>query len=262
MALTFGGATTDVVTVAAHASINTLAARTVLAWLFPTSLASTKGFGGKGSAGGNMQCAVRTTGDVDFAISRSGGLANYRTATGLITANTWYCIGLTYDAGATPSMHIYTGSLTAVLAEAPSYTISTNGSGGTNSDASSGLLWGNIHSLNIALVGRIAIVAYFNRVLSLGEMIRWQFKPQMMSGCVNLLQVGYNGTGTQPDLSGNANSGTVTGATLTPNHVPLGPMFGGSRFQPYVVAAGGGPFPHYTRRNMTGGMIELSGGVC
>ena len=36
--------------------------------------------------------------------------------------------------------------------------------------------------------------------------------------------LGYNGTGTQPDWSGNANSCTVSGATLS-NHAPIGAPF-------------------------------------
>jgi hypothetical protein len=36
---------------------------------------------------------------------------------------------------------------------------------------------------------------------------------------------GSNGTGTQPDYTGNANNCTVTGATQSDN-VPIGPVFG------------------------------------
>jgi hypothetical protein len=49
--------------------------------------------------------------------------------------------------------------------------------------------------------------------------------PRPIAGCVGFWHLGANGVGTQPDWSGNANAGTVTGATVS-DHVPLGPWFG------------------------------------
>ena len=76
-----------------------------------------------------------------------------------------------------------------------------------------------------AFPGSIALFGLLNRVASQQEIVSLQFNPRVVSGTKVFMPLGWNGTGTQPDLSGNGNSGTVTGATVAA-HVPLRPLFG------------------------------------
>ena len=60
-----------------------------------------------------------------------------------------------------------------------------------------------------------------NTDLALAEIQRQQFRPHPLASTLVFCMLGYAGTGTQPDWSGNGNNGTVTGATVA-DHVPLG----------------------------------------
>jgi len=73
--------------------------------------------------------------------------------------------------------------------------------------------------------GNIAIVAVVDRVLTLGEIQSWQFRPRVVSGTKLFCHLGYDGVGDQADWSGTVGTGTNTGATQA-DHVPLGPTFG------------------------------------
>lgn len=72
-----------------------------------------------------------------------------------------------------------------------------------------------IASPNLALQGDIAFTAAFNRVLTLREMQDWQADPRRESGAYLFFELGASGVGTQPDLTGHSNDGTVVGATLS-----------------------------------------------
>jgi hypothetical protein len=149
--------------------------------------------------------------------------------------NTWNYVGFTFDiaGSANEVIQIYKGNLTTVAAEI-SYAYRTDGSGTLNSDAAANFSIGNASGYGAAWPGTIAWFAHWNRVLTLAEVVEQQFNPHVTSGCVLFMHLGYNGTGTQPDWSGNGNNGTVTSATVS-DHVPLGPMLRTRRRSGYVV---------------------------
>lgn len=166
-----------------------------------------------------------TSGNLRANKLRAGGdtAINYVTNDAPLSANAWRCVAATMDTSVTSScIHIYTGSLTANMVER-AYGTSDNGSGtSTNDDSAKKLFLGNIAADTQAFVGDIGPIALFNRILSLGEIQSWQFRPRLLAGCVGFWRLGRNGTSVQPDLSGNGNAGTVeTGITRVAD-VPLG----------------------------------------
>jgi hypothetical protein len=245
VALTFGAASSDRVTVTAAGSINNLGSGglTLIVWCYPTTINAFKYLASKenGTANFEKEFTHNSNGQVSIFVKTSGTGATANTANtagNKLTTNTWWYVALTLSSGLVP--RVYLGSLTANAAEA-SYATQTTGTGSPSSDSSGNFVTGNDGngSPTHAFLGRIAHVSYWSRELSLGEIIAQQWRPQMASGCVLMQHLGFAGTGTQPDYSGSNNPGTVTGATVTPDHVPLGRMFGpGDEGLPYVVSAG------------------------
>lgn len=250
MSLIFGGATTDVVSVAAHASLNNLATKTVLLWVYVTTLTTNRAYWGKNT--GNFFNHSGSTGNIRVGADRSSGDSNYITNNTPVALNTWTCVAFTYDNAATPPIHIYTGTVLP-LVEA-TYGTATDGSGSVVNDSGSAMLWGNRSAIDAAIQGRIAVGMMWNRVLTLGELRAQQFNPHMTAGCVDFKIFGFNGVDTQPDYSGNLNAGTVTGATVGP-HAPLPPAFGFSggwlgNFTAAVAAGGWGQLLSGKRNRM------------
>src|ERR671930_1245363 len=248
MALTFGAATTDRVQIAAATSIDDRDPFTYALWLYPTTLTAQRRIfqkGVNGTGGYQLMYVNSSSGDVLFQVRR-GGLngptqTNYITATGVLATNAWHFIAVSYSSAASPTTHIYKGTLTAAAAEV-SYVTNTDGSGtpvdaqGANEPLAIGNRGANITT---AFQGRIAWFGMWNVALSAGEIAQLQFNPHVISGDVVNMRLGFHETGTepsQPDWSGNANAGSVTGATVG-DHVPLGFPFGFQAGLPYVVAA-------------------------
>jgi hypothetical protein len=226
MALTFGAATSDRVHVAASSSVNDLSAWTWVLWVYITTLTNFRHFFGKGSGvAGGYRCYEPGGGNNDqvrLDLARATTDLGVATDNADLTTNKWWCIAVTFDAGASAGelVHIYRGDLTAALTEC-TYGTYGEGAGAVQSDAGEDIDIANNEAFGSALQGRVAIAALFNRALSQQELVAWQFRPRVLGGCVGFWQLGWNGTGTQPDWSGNGNSGTVTGATVA-DHVPLG----------------------------------------
>ena len=76
----------------------------------------------------------------------------------------------------------------------------------------------------------------FNKDLSLGEIRLQQWNPHRTVNTVMWVEYGYNGTGTQVDLSGNSDAvdGTVTGMTQS-DHYPGRQLFGVGDERVFVV---------------------------
>lgn len=179
------------------------------------------------------------------------------TAANRIPLNAWTCVGVVFEEAAGQRIKFFIGSLTTTITEVSGYTGVVNGSGTPGDDGSIDLYIGNIvrSGTTYAPGARIGPTAVFNRVLSVGEMQAWQHDPKMMAGCVGLWNLGDNGTGTQPDYSGNGNAGAVTGATQSDNP-PLRRRWGRVILETlYNVAATGSASPyylHYYNRLVTG----------
>lgn len=221
MSLTFGGATSDRVDCGTAAAISNLSAWTWCGWVYVTTVTNSRFFFRKADSSppyGNKSARMMTSGGLRVDVERATTSTQYIASTGTVVANEWAFFAITYNeaAGSGEVVNIYKGLLTSPAAEV-TYSTTTNGSGATIDDSPATLLLGNGESLAQVLPGRMGPQGFFNRVLTLGEIQSWQFDPRMTAGCVGLWYLGDNGTGTQPDFSGNGNSGTVTGATQSDN---------------------------------------------
>jgi hypothetical protein len=89
-----------------------------------------------------------------------------------------------------------------------------DGSGAEATEATGNLMVGNNTTPDNPPDCKIHAAMVFNRALSLGEVEAQRTKPHVLSdGSCKLFTIyGQAGTGSQLDLSGNGNNGTVTGA--------------------------------------------------
>jgi len=243
MALAFVASTTDKVNCDSGASLDNVQVGTLIVWCYPTSITT---FGTATNKGGTMRVRVKdtNTGDVYFFYGRSVQGIDSRSTANALVANAWQCIACRWDFnGASSDQQIFVGSLTVAATEV-SYANQSVGSG-TNNNSADNLFVGNVSATGTAsFPGRIAFAGLWNRYLTLGEIHAQQFRPHVTSGCVLFVELGYAGTSTQPDWSGNGNNGTVTGATVA-DHVPIPFRRSGPLYVPYTVAALGNTWPGY-----------------
>ena len=241
MALDFTAAS-DRVSIAADASINNLSAFTCLIWFYTDSSASDAQVYFRKGENPSRVTLERLSGDADDfegQVRHATTHATTRTTGVNKPINTHFFTAMTFgDAQATNRIRIYTATLGNIVVEA-SYSTQTDGVGSQNDDSSYPLILGNQSNFNERLLGRMAFYHLVSSELTLSEIIEQQYHPHVRSDSQVFMHLGFNGTGTQPDWSGNGNSGTVTG-TVVADHVPLGPPFGFDTALPYVVAAVGG----------------------
>jgi concanavalin A-like lectin/glucanase superfamily protein len=252
--LTFGANTTDRVECGHAASVADLIDLTVLMWVYPTTLTASRGLFTIGATASIPTVAIRlatASTDLDVRVQQATSQAQYVSNDNPLATNTWCFLAATYSQGATPRSRIYRGRLTSSAVES-TYVTTTTGTGNKSSETGSGsnLTWGNRFTAGPAYAqafqGRIAVGAYFNRVLTLGEILDWQFRPRKMTGCVAFYHLGFAGTGTQPDWSGNGNAGTVTGATVS-DHAPIRAFKAVSPIPSYTVSAAAKALPPFHR---------------
>lgn len=244
MALLFSSATH---TVNVGTGIGSLADLTYWAWINPTAVDVSYGLFGKGTSGGGNRRTfeVRDTvtddalfGLVDCAVTD----AVSESAAGTVVSGVDQFVMMTYDGSATKTVRIYHGTRATAPSEV-SYAIGpTAGSGaeGDNSGASqfigsfgSGSSGGtDKHMSNCGIV---------NRVVTASERLElWSGTRFFVPGTLGLYTLGFPGTGSQRDWSGNGNHGTVTGAAESA-HPPLRhPFQYRRRGRIYVPAAAAG----------------------
>jgi hypothetical protein len=153
----------------------------------------------------------------------------------------WVFIVAVWDTnGANGDQKLYVGDRATPAAEPSSYTVQTVGSGAITTNGTGNMFLGNRDNGGQPLEGDIAISQIVNRIMTQGEIRALQWQPMWVSGTIARHVHGWNGTTNVPDLSGNGNTGTITGATVSA-HVPLG-NWNGARAPrvPYVVAAAPG----------------------
>jgi len=222
MSLQFGIATSDRVDVGTGATIQSLAQKTVLAWVFPTALVG--GIWSKtNNAGVQNRMAVQDTVGNIRVLHATTVAGSYITNNAPIVKNKWNCVASSCtDVPATGRIHIYCGDIYTQLKEC-TYSSATDGSGTFGVDTTTNpMAWGNILSAawQNAFNGYIYLGILWNRVLQLDELRTHQFRPNPKSlGCVLMTMLGANALGVQPDLSGNGNNGTITGARMAVNPV-------------------------------------------
>lgn len=241
-ALTFGAATSDRVNCGSATSLDNLVSSggtvTAIAWIYPTAFSGRAIISKqRSSAAVGWGMTVNASSQLRVIHERATTDLQYVANNLTLSANTYYCVAGVID-GTANTGKLYVGSLTTNMTET-TYGTTDGGSGTYGADAARSLFIGNVDGTtpNLSFEGDIFAVAVFNRGLTLGELITWQWQPQKMNGCVLYVQCGWNGTGTQPDWSGNTNNGTVTGATASTRGVPLTPVFGRTKTFRYTPAA-------------------------
>lgn len=260
MSLTFTNATTDKVTIAAATSINALQQVTTLTWMYPTGFATNQFIIGKRTdVNAGWGARIDDTSGNIFVNKPTGSAGSNAVSTGgPLTVNAWNFVVTTGSNDiSTNNCRIFVGNLNALVAEVSYASRVDRAAASAFDDSGWPLMLGNRNNSTQSFAGRLGIQAMFNRILTLEEMQSWQFNPRMLPGCVGLWLLGDNGTGTQPDYSGNGNSGTVTGATQSDNP-PLRRRFGRRLLDAlYATAAppagGGSPYYlHYYNRLVNG----------
>ena len=224
--LTFGAATTDSVNHGSNASLDNLATWTVVMWVYPTTLTAGRVYFNKLEAApdnGRRRCLVDTaTDEVSCQVRENDLLANYITNNANLTVNKWWFIAATFDlnAAAGESFNIYVGDFDTIATEC-TYGTATDRTGTLDSDAAGSMIIGNTAGGAASFQGDFSVFAHWNRVLTTAEIQNQQFSQVPTSGAVLLTYEGFNGTGSQRDLSGNANNGSVSGPTASSNAPPI-----------------------------------------
>ena len=229
MALYFNNADTDRVVCGSNAVIDNVNTGSLVIWFNANTIDAAARLMNKGASGAFHRLSSfgagagrwfwqmeRATTNLDFGVD----VANLPN----VGANKWSCIACVWDSGGVDGdQRMYGGDLDNPLTEATTYFRQRVGSGAVGDDSGSNLHIGNDEGVVDSFDGDIAILHYFNAHLTIGQLIDQQWHPHKISSTVGLWNL--NGTGTQADLSGNGNNGTVTGATHVA-HVPLRAFFG------------------------------------
>jgi hypothetical protein len=189
-------------------------------WIFPTSDVAGRPFSIGAASTDHKRLIVRPTYSLRMATLRAAGVTpdTYDSAVNVLTRNIWHFIVLVYDSslGAGLRFAAYRGTLGAppiplIL------TPNVDGSGNCDDDSADSYIAGNSSAGTDPFNGRIYNFGYFpGRVLSPAQVAQlWKFpRSAILMGAKLYSELGYHAIGTQPDLTGNANHGTLTGAKL------------------------------------------------
>lgn len=224
MSLTFGAAISDRVVMPSGVTLDPF---TFWGWFYSTTLSTGRRLATKQATGFSLLHAD-TSGNLTFQVQRSGAGVNLVSSSLGLAINKWHFVACTYATvfAAATAAHIYIGTLGTTVAET-TYSTPTTGSG-IQVDSNLSYIIGNRSGADQAFRGRIACAGLVNAELNLGQLQDLQFYPRVIANTRYYFQFGYNGVGLQPDLSGNAMAGTVTGATQDA-HVPTRAPFGRGR---------------------------------
>jgi hypothetical protein len=218
-------ATGDRVACGSAAMLDNLDSHTALAWVYRNAAAvGGRKIYAKGDNPNHNFQLLGISGDIQFNRVRATTNTIANTNTTPLALNTWVFLAVSFDTGASAGnvAKIYHGTLTTPAAEA-GYSANNDGSGAPADDSAADFAVGNRStgaSFDQPFPGRIAFFTIYDRVLTLAEIRTMQFRPFCQSpACKLFLQLGWGGSGTQADLSGNGNNCTVTGATVA-DHAP------------------------------------------
>lgn len=219
MALLLSLASSDNIQHGSDASIDDLPAGangfSVLMWIYRTSNGNNQClWSHRGGTGTRLN--IRNSGgegELEFRINRDAPTpTSYQGTAGTIPLNTWTFVAATYQDSLGTEMDLYTGTLTTDATEV-TYDTTNNGAGAYITDASVNKQFGNLGTSSLAFGGRIAVVQLFDERLTLTQILEQQYRPHNVSSLVLFSHYGCNGIGPQSDMSGNGNTGTITGAT-------------------------------------------------
>ncbi len=236
MTLGFGAASSNQVDCGSAPALDDLPTMTVWAWVYPSAFVANMQIMSKSSNGVGSGWSLQhsgTAGAIDFRLKRA-------TTNAIATSNTlaltlrrwWFVVGL-MDRNGSPICRIFRGAEQLQVQEF-GYGTQQDGSGSVTADQSRNLGIGNIIGQTNVYNGLIAGAGVSNALLTLGEMdqvrlvtlrdlaTRGLAPPRNIRGLVAYWRLGREGAVLQPDVSGNANHGTVTGATVWPAAPQLG----------------------------------------
>jgi hypothetical protein len=236
MALTFVDNASNVVQLGTSAHLRDITAGTMIVRAFPTTYPPASFryiYRSNDGGGGNRTFDIGGSGGTlgpRFIIERTTsnlGIGATTANTPHSAVNTWCDWAATWDLnGADTDQHMYGGNLSNPFTEVTTYAAALQVVGsGTSTESTSadptigGMALGQLRGFP----GPIAWFLFFNRQLSIGELRALQHRPYKTADCIGFWHL--YGTGTQPDLSGHLDNGTVTGATASA-HPQMGVPFG------------------------------------
>src|SRR3990172_7572946 len=110
MALTFGAAISDRVNHGSAASLDSLAAFTMLFWVYPTTLTGSRALWDKGSVVAPfLPLDPGNPDELRVRINQATSATEYVTNNANLTTNKWWFIAVTYDSAVTPRHRILLG---------------------------------------------------------------------------------------------------------------------------------------------------------
>lgn len=245
MALSFAHGATDYVNHGSDATLDNLDPVTIMAWVNVDALHVTERnlFYNKASAadeglslyvghtsGANIIQLLRETSGA--WPNASAPIANF-SAWGI---GKWIFVAAVAEIGVAPRLLV--GDLDTAPAEPSAYTAQVAGGGVVTSDAGQNAIVANGRGIAATwrFGGDVAHVHVAADNLSNAEIIQyWRNLSNRSTTRLNN-HYGFNALGTQRDLSGNGNDGTLNNTALA-DHVPLGPFFGWDAWLPYIVSA-------------------------
>lgn len=249
-ALRFGAASTDRLTITAAASINDLNPYTWIMWVRPRAFTDLGRLVDKNPKLLRMNGTTEGSGLIRNEVPRATTTMVYQYYyPWSLSLWEWHWIAATYDSAGSAGQigTVYHGNIhnDFIWGLADPVGGQVDGSGTTNVDNAANLCLGNRNAGDRGCSIDVAFFSMWNRKLNPAELLQQFRNPQLDNGCVVFMQVGEYGTGTQFDLSGNANNGAVTGATpiegpaatayMWPDHedgIPIpgwNPLIGGQR---------------------------------
>lgn len=216
MSLTFGALASDKVTFGSN--LDQIATCTWCLWVYPTTITTGRRMFSKiAASGGTGQMSLFIpvgTNRVRAFADYDGTDASAVSADNTISTNSWQFFAVSFN---TNAPKIYKGSLTSPASEI-SYASQAAPTGNRVSDSFGNVYVGGDDTSTDAFQGSIYSLNWVVGVtLTLGQIQEQQFAPAMDPHSKLLAFLGDNGTGTQPDFSGNGHNGTVTGATQSDN---------------------------------------------
>lgn len=227
-ALLFGAATSDRVDCGSAAALDFMQQVTAIVIARVDTLTDTRVFISKyrGASAAGWELALSgTAGAISGRYARGAGTdLLHVSADGLVSPGVWTVVAMVANR-LTDEMRLLSAPLGMPLREPP-YASRSAGSGAYNSDASFNVYVGGRHAAtpNGALQGAISAAAVYNRILTTLEINQVAkalshpsraHRANAVPGAQIIVSLGLTGTGTQVDVSGNGNHGTVTGASLT-----------------------------------------------
>lgn len=175
-----------------------------------------------------------------------------RSANNTITLGQWVFVAWTYD-GTTGKL--FKGDPGGAVAEV-SYSLNTQGTGALTADATGAVIIGNDVTGATTFDGPIAYVRWFNAALTADELTAVMYnRPARADALVGFWPL--IGASPEPDWSGNASNGTVTGTLIADGPPVPPPYLGDEDFLAWVVA-GGAPATGQPYIKRTGGVPFMS----